>query len=283
MAGEHRMPPPVLAAVIEMAVTVPPEIIATIAQRLRQEPVGVGHREDVIGAVGQDATRNRLRKLLAHWDAACPGATHEALAAALDAAAAMHEWHCRNQSIELVWTGPVPSGTVLRRTDQALLELIRGARKRLLIVTFAAYRIPLLHQALIEAADRGVDLDFVLESKEASQGKVTVDPLSALGPELAKRATVWTWLLEARPRDAVGRHGTLHVKCALADGARLFISSANLTASALLLNMELGVLIEGGKLPTEVAGHFDDLKAAGVLGLLKSPPVISQANLSTKK
>jgi len=275
MGGEPRIPPAVLAAVTEAAVAIPPEIIATITQRLRQGPASLDRREDVLGVVGQDATRARLRKLLALWDAAYPGSTHEALAAALDAAATMHEWHRRNQSLELVWTGPVPSGTVLRRTDQALLELIRGARGRLLVVTFAAYRIPMLHQALIEAADRGVSLDFVLESKEESQGKVTVDPVRALGPELAKRATVWTWPLEARPRDARGRHGTLHVKCALADGSRLFISSANLTADALLLNMELGLLVEGGKLPLEVDGHFADLKAAGVLGRLRSPPVLS--------
>jgi phosphatidylserine/phosphatidylglycerophosphate/cardiolipin synthase-like enzyme len=72
----------------------------------------------------------------------------------------------------------------------------------------------------------------------------------------------------ARERDARGRHGSLHAKCALADRRRLFVSSANLTAHALALNMELGVIVEGGRLPGEVAEHFEALMRHGVLGVM---------------
>jgi phosphatidylserine/phosphatidylglycerophosphate/cardiolipin synthase-like enzyme len=43
------------------------------------------------------------------------------------------------------------------------------------------------------------------------------------------------------------------------------VSSANLTEDALLLNMELGLLIEGGKLPPQVENHFAELRSAGIL------------------
>ena len=51
----------------------------------------------------------------------------------------------------------------------------------------------------------------------------------------------------------------------MADRRALLVSSANLTAYALTLNMELGLLVRGGDLPGRVAGHFDRLIEAGVL------------------
>jgi len=45
----------------------------------------------------------------------------------------------------------------------------------------------------------------------------------------------------------------------------LLVSSANLTESALTLNMELGLLVEGGEVPRRVQEHLDALVAAGQL------------------
>ena len=43
-----------------------------------------------------------------------------------------------------------------------------------------------------------------------------------------------------------------HVKCAVADGHWLFLSSANLKEQAFSINMELGALVRGGGMPTKV-------------------------------
>ena len=43
--------------------------------------------------------------------------------------------------------------------------------------------------------------------------------------------------------------GILHVKCAVADGEWLFLSSANLTQQAFTINMELVMLVRGGTMP----------------------------------
>jgi phosphatidylserine/phosphatidylglycerophosphate/cardiolipin synthase-like enzyme len=43
------------------------------------------------------------------------------------------------------------------------------------------------------------------------------------------------------------------------------VSSANLTAFALELNMELGVLVRGGPAPRRVREHFDRMIRAGIL------------------
>ena len=63
----------------------------------------------------------------------------------------------------------------------------------------------------------------------------------------------------------MGKHGSLHAKCAVADRRRLFLSSANLTAYALTLNMELGLLVTDGPLPAQVDQHFRALIEAGKL------------------
>ena len=51
----------------------------------------------------------------------------------------------------------------------------------------------------------------------------------------------------------------------MADGRWLFLSSANLTEYAFTINMELGLLVTGGKLPQQVEEHFDRLMATGTL------------------
>jgi phosphatidylserine/phosphatidylglycerophosphate/cardiolipin synthase-like enzyme len=55
------------------------------------------------------------------------------------------------------------------------------------------------------------------------------------------------------------------VKCAVADGRSLFLSSANLTEYAFTINMELGLLVTGGPLPGQVEEQFDRLIGTGVL------------------
>ena len=82
---------------------------------------------------------------------------------------------------------------------------------------------------------------------------------------MAARASIYYWPLDRRENDAAGRHGILHVKCAVAHGRKLYLSSANLTEYAFTVNMELGVFIVGGNLPGQVEKHFDRLIQAGVL------------------
>jgi phosphatidylserine/phosphatidylglycerophosphate/cardiolipin synthase-like enzyme len=62
-----------------------------------------------------------------------------------------------------------------------------------------------------------------------------------------------------------GRLGLLHVKCAVADETIMFLSSANLTGHALNNNMELGVLLRHGRLPSQVVQHFRRLMIMGIL------------------
>jgi phosphatidylserine/phosphatidylglycerophosphate/cardiolipin synthase-like enzyme len=136
---------------------------------------------------------------------------------------------------------------------------------RLTVVSYAVYRISRVCDALLRAADRGVAINIVVESPDRIEGEAAYSTLMALGPSVAKRCNVYLWPAEQRQRDDKGKLGILHVKCAVADGNWLFLSSANLTDYAFTLNMELGLLIGGGELPSQVEAHFDRLIETSIL------------------
>ena len=211
--------------------------------------------------------REQVGVFLTIWQTQAPTLPPTSIALALQTAQVTLHRQRRAQTVELVWTGPT-SGQPLRRTAQVLQSVIDEARHDLLIVSFAVYDIPEIGAALLRAAQRGVRLSLVIESPQASAGKVAYDGLAAFGAAVRAAARVYQWPLASRPTDPHGRHGALHAKCALADAQTLLLSSANLTRYALDLNMELGVLIRGGPQPRDVTRHIYDLIAAGTLTLM---------------
>jgi phosphatidylserine/phosphatidylglycerophosphate/cardiolipin synthase-like enzyme len=215
--------------------------------------------------------RDQVGAFVTAWQAQAPTLPPASVALALQAAATAVSRQRRAQTVELVWTGPA-SGQPLRRTAQVLQELIDAAQRELLIVSFAVYDIPEIGAALRRAAQRGVTIRLVIESPQASAGKVAYDGLAAFGPQVVSHAAIYRWPLDQRRQDDQGRHGALHAKCAVADAQTLLISSANLTRYALDLNMELGILIRGGSQPREVQAHVDALIQRGVLKLVADTP-----------
>jgi phosphatidylserine/phosphatidylglycerophosphate/cardiolipin synthase-like enzyme len=170
----------------------------------------------------------------------------------------------QEQSIELVWTGPDSNVIPVRQTEQVLLDLIRGARKSLLVVSYAVYRIPSIREALCESVSRRVRVRTVLDLMDPREIE-GYNPLIAIGDRLVSGAEILYWPKDQRIPDDEGRRGKLHVKCVVADSAKMFVSSANLTEQAMRLNMELGIVIEGTRHPTDVEEHFAELASRGVL------------------
>lgn len=168
------------------------------------------------------------------------------------------------QTVEVVWTGPAADALPFRRTEQALLEIIDGATGRLTLVSFAVYAIPRVRDAIVRAAARGVRIAVIVETPDRLGGTHEYDTLRALGPKVQACAAVYYWPTERRPA-IPGRTALLHAKCAIADGRQLFASSANLTDHAFTSNLELGVLVTGGRAPELVEARFAALIRHGVL------------------
>ncbi len=187
----------------------------------------------------------------------------EAVAVALVTAAKCEDDHRHEETVEVVWTGPELAETRFRQTEQAILEVVNSATKKLTVVSYAVYRIPRIREALVAAASRGVGIRLLVETPNRIEGQGEYDCLLALGHNVASACSVYYWPQENRAKDDTGKIGILHVKCAVADGHRLFLSSANFTEYAFTINMELGLLVTGGKLPEQVERHFERLIEAG--------------------
>lgn len=260
-----------LDACVRFAADVSPEAVARVVAEIEAD----GMARAGLGLSGD--AEQRFGELKSVWLQCLSTPSSVDVANILRGAAHAMAAERRRQQVELVWSGPTTVSSTLRSTGPALLELIRGARHSVYLVTFAAYKVPDVAAAIGAAVDRGVRVVFVLESDSVSEGKVDFDPLPHLLDGASHRAEVYVWPMQQRRRDARGRHGTLHAKFAVADRRRLLISSANLTADAFDINIELGVLLTGGSAPDEAAAHVDGLIRTGVLNRHSLPP---KANLA---
>lgn len=272
MAGD--LPVQLAEALQAIVSDLPAELVLRVAQLISNGQAAPRRQSDaqVLAALPQPAPRERVRALLNLWHTLAPDLPALAVALALQTGTRTAEHFRHQQTLELVWTGPDSEVIPLRRTDQALLQLINTAQRRLLIVSFAVYKAHAIADALVQAARRGVAVDICLETADASEGKVTYDMFAALGPEIRREARLYVWPLAKRPVSPAGRHGSLHAKFAVADGRALLISSANLTEFAMTLNMEMGMLVWGGEWPARVEQHFDRLSLMGILERASNTP-----------
>jgi phosphatidylserine/phosphatidylglycerophosphate/cardiolipin synthase-like enzyme len=201
-------------------------------------------------------------QIYARWKET-PGATGPAIALALRSAHAAARSSASTETVEIAWTGPSSYSVPVRRTVSILLQMISHAESQLIIVSFAAYKVPAVLQALDQAASRGVEVWLVLESAADSAGALEFDAKAAFR-ELEGRALFLTWPAEQRVSPG-GLYGALHAKAVIVDEKQALVTSANLTGNALEANMELGLLVAGGQVPARLAAHFAELVNQGVL------------------
>jgi phosphatidylserine/phosphatidylglycerophosphate/cardiolipin synthase-like enzyme len=167
-------------------------------------------------------------------------------------------WQAQHR-IELLWAGPSPASQIpARRIDQALYDLIAGAKRDILLVTFAAAKIGRLADELLKAARRGVRIRLILEFEETSEGQLSYDALKAFPSALISVVDVYQWPVEKRERNEAGRPGKLHAKVAIVDDFAL-LSSANLTDDAFNRNLEVGVLTANSEFIRSLKTYFEAL------------------------
>jgi cardiolipin synthase A/B len=228
-------------------------------EKLSEEELGVV-TPDRLGYLTQPGPAKTFCTLVREWASIDNTLSGARLSGFLSALASVEERRSERQKVELLWTGPTVAGTSLRRTDQALLEVIQGARHQLLLVSFAVYKIKAVVAAMEEAQGRGVEIRLVLEDTKTN----------APFAEMVKQFNLdglryFVWPEDKREKGPAGQRGVMHAKCAVADDQVLFLSSANLTESALSINMEMGLMVHGGDQPGKVHRHMGALIRDGYL------------------
>ena len=262
MTEQHEA---ISAAAVRLAARLPHSVVAAVAESVSKHGGldRLAARQATLQHVPTPDFRDATAEFLDQWSLKAGSVGSEAVAVALLTAANGYREHRQRESVEIVWTGPEPEGSRFRHTEQAVLEVVNRAVKRLTVVSYAVYRIHRIREALVAAAARGVSIRLIVETPNRIEGQGEYDCLLALGENVASACSVYYWPQASRTKDGNGKVGILHVKCAVADGHQLFLSSANLTEYAFTINMELGLLITGGTLPEQVERHFNHLIVSG--------------------
>jgi phosphatidylserine/phosphatidylglycerophosphate/cardiolipin synthase-like enzyme len=246
-----------LDAVVDLVALVSPSKVSTVASALRGL-ANPGLAPNANTLADTPAARAAVGRVVAAWGQA--QASGDEVAGMLLGAAEARLRVERELSVELVWTGPTTRFVPTRRTEQVLLDLIASATKDFFLVSFVAYDVPSVVTALNDAATRGVRIRILLEASTSHGGTLDKDLVPKMRASVLA-AELFTW--RRRPEPFVD--GKVHAKVAVVDGARAFITSANLTSHALEKNMEAGVLISGGPVPKTLSDHLQALSDVGVL------------------
>jgi phosphatidylserine/phosphatidylglycerophosphate/cardiolipin synthase-like enzyme len=240
-----------LDAVVDLVALVSPGKVRTVASALRGL-TNPGASPNANALADTPAARAAVGRVIAAWGQV--QASGDEVAGMLLGASEARLRVERELSVELVWTGPTTRFVPTRRTEQVLLDLIASATKDFFLVSFVAYDVPSVVTALNEAANRGVRLRILLEASTSHGGTLNYDPAATMR-SCVPSAELFTW--KDKPEPFVD--GKVHAKVAVVDGARAFITSANLTGHALEKNMEAGVLINGGPVPKTLSDHLQAL------------------------
>jgi cardiolipin synthase C len=247
-------------AITQAARDLPAGQALRLAEELARYPDATSAvRGGVAALVPTVAFRQAADRLLRAWGTASGGAIALGLRAAVTAVEATRA----HQVVDIVWTGPQTPEVPVRLTRTVLVDVVRAATDRLVVVSVAAYKGAIVVEELAAAAGRGVDVHLVLETDEAGGGTLTVDAAAAFA-SLNTVVTFWVWPANKRPLLAAGR-ASLHAKAAIADDHTALVTSANLTGHGINENMELGLLVRGGPVPRRLAAHFEQLMTDRVL------------------
>ncbi|NVN09809.1 DISARM system phospholipase D-like protein DrmC [Nguyenibacter vanlangensis] len=237
-----------LDAVAALAALLSPAKIEAIASRLRRASPSVREQE-LQQIVGTPAARAALESFVTAWRGTA--LSGDVVAGMLLAAAHTRQRMQQECDVELVWTGPTTPFVAPRRTEQVLLDVIQRVTKELFIVSFVAYDVASIIAAINSAIARGVDTRILVEASVTQGGSLLVDPVSTMRNAVpSAKLYVWT----DRPHPFT--NGRVHAKVAVADGVVAFVTSANLTGHALEKNMEAGLLLTGGHVPSSLRDHL---------------------------
>lgn len=260
LVGQIAVNPSLSEAVVE----------ALASEKLTRASGPMGIDKVLKGLPGKD----KLKRFLDAWRIHAPHLGADDVAASVKSGFACYRLaQGRAHAVDTVWTGPEVAGSEVRRTEAVVNEIVASAQQELLIVGYwlvaHTAQIRELIKNLRQKAEGGVNVRFVLDPGEKSKG---ADNFTALGEqwpaglEEAPRS-VFSWgegLATATSKSGVEFDRKLHAKVIVADRRDALVTSANLTHAGLLVNLEMGLRIQG-PMAAAVVRHFNLLIDEGTL------------------
>jgi len=149
----------------------------------------------------------------------------------------------------LIVTAPVPSGLNARRTEPTYIDLIKKAKKSILLT---GYSISMYAEDLINelryAAKCSIPIDFYVN--DYVKYKNLIEPLESLKSPYVR---IYDFV---KPEES---YQSLHAKVLIIDNEEILITSSNLSYNGMGGNIELGVLIKSNDKSREIRKVFNKL------------------------
>lgn len=251
-----------------------PPVWADVLARALERSSGPQDWSRIIADLDDGQDHPGLDRLGLAW-AAQPAIAPQALAVAIRSIARSATASAASQQIELVWTGPATTFIPMRRTEQVVQQVVDSATRRLWITSYVFVNPEGIAPNLKAAAERGVEIIAILEPPKSRGGAIDHDPAGNLSAILPT-ARIYEWTPSSKRRAGWTASGCVHSKSIVADVDIAFVTSANFTSSAMERNIEMGVMIKGGLLPSRIADHLGALVASGVFDLTQLPSQVSR-------
>ncbi len=170
----------------------------------------------------------------------------ESAAAYVRGAAAGYGVREREQTVEVVWSGPRTHAVPTRATPEVLKGLIDRAERELLLVTYSETAYEPVVAALTLASARGVEITIVVETLQgAGSALAGREPAAAFAP--VPSVSLWHWPKEKREHPG----GKMHARIAVAYRRELFTSSVNSRPPVWNAASRVGYWCEGDRLRSE--------------------------------
>lgn len=242
------LPPALIQRLTDSASKIHPDKLEAFSRKLGQGKINTPERFAL--EVGNRVRPDLLREICDAWREASAitgidiGNTLLTVATLTRAYSEMHS--------SLVATRPWDNTNCRTDSETAYLTVIGNARKRLILASYVVYNVQSILDALKEAAARGVHIEVLLEPAQTSGGTIQ----GAHSSEALLRSIIPNAIFY---RPDQGKIRAMHAKFVCADRKIAFITSANLTTSAISRNIELGVMICHGPIPKQVEELFDEL------------------------
>lgn len=167
---------------------------------------------------------------------------------------------------DLVWSGPRAPGVPARDTRRVYEEILGSAKESLWVSTYAFFEGPKAFATLAVrmATVPTLQVTLLLNIQRRRGDTSATDDIVR---RFADRFWKAEWPAARKPRvfydpralELDGPGGVLHAKAVIADGARVFITSANFTEAAWDRNIELGMMIADSALAQSITAHFGAL------------------------
>jgi cardiolipin synthase len=183
----------------------------------------------------------------------------------------------RSHAVDTVWTGPEVAGSMTRRTEAVVSEIITGAKQELMIVGYwlvsSTIQVRELIDLLVEKAKAGVKVRFIFDPAEREKSTDNFAALNNRWPNnlVDSPREIFTWsegMGRIVSESGVEYDRKLHAKVIVADRHDALVTSANLTHAGLLQNLEMGFRVKGF-MANAVVEHFDLLISERILELRK--------------